>query len=120
MDAIIETERLYLRHILPSDVQGMFLMYSDPDVMDALDGQYTRTTREQALGDIEIIRKQYVTGDRIGHFAVIRKETNEFIGWTGLKDEPDVNSHDHFIDLVYSLTHLLALLLAHSLMNVTI
>ena len=120
MDAIIETERLYLRHILPSDVEGMFLMYSDPDVMDAVGGQYTRTTREQVLGDIEIIRKQNVTGDCIGRFAVIRKETNEFIGWTGLKDESDVNSHDHFIDQVYSLTHLLALLLAHSLMNVTI
>ena len=49
--------------------------------MDAVGGQYTRTTREQVLGDIEIIKKQNVTGDCIGRLAVIKKETNEFIGW---------------------------------------
>ncbi len=101
MDTIMETERLYLRHILPSDVEEMFLMYSDSEVMDAVGGQYTRTTREQVLEDIEMIRKQYVTGDCIGRLAVIKKETNEFIGWTGLKNESDVNNHDHFIDLVF-------------------
>ena len=79
MNAIIDTVRQCLRHILPSDVKGMFLMYSDPDVMDVVSGQHRCTTREQVLGDIQMIRKQYVTGDSIGRLAVIKKETNEFV-----------------------------------------
>ena len=104
-DQIIQTERLYLRHILPSDIDGMFAMYSDPEVMDAVGGQYIRATREQVLEDIELIRKQYSSGDCIGRLAVIKKDTNEFLGWAGLKNESDVNNHVHFIDLVLYYLH---------------
>jgi len=88
-------------------------MYSDLEVMNALGGQYIRTTREQVLEDIALIGKQYSLGDCIGRLAVIKKDTNEFIGWTGLKNESDVNNHDHFIDLVWSITCSLSHLASH-------
>jgi len=100
---MIETERLYLRHIIFKDIDAMFLLYSDPDVMNIIGGQEVRISKEQVIEDIKKIREQYITNDCIGRLAVIKKDTNEFIGWTGLKNENNVNNHDKFIDLGYRL-----------------
>lgn len=79
----IETERLILREILATDVEGMFELDSNPEVHTYL-GNMPITTKEQAEQAIETLQKQY--NERgIARWAVILKETNEFMGWSGIK-----------------------------------
>ena len=79
----IETERLILREIQLSDVDGMFALDSDPEVHKYL-GNMPITQKDQAEKYIALLQQQYK--DRgIGRWAVIHKETNEFMGWSGIK-----------------------------------
>lgn len=102
MKIFAETERLILREILPTDVDGFFDMDSDPDVHIYL-GNQPLQTKEQAAAAIQFIRQQYIDNG-IGRWAVIDKRTNEFLGWAGLKliTEP-INNHNNFLDLGYRL-----------------
>lgn len=94
-----ETERLLLRELLPADDMGMFALDSDPSVHQYL-GKQTVTDIAQSREIITNIRQQYLDNG-IGRWAVILKETNEFIGWSGLKLEKNVNGHAQFYDLGY-------------------
>ena len=94
-----ETERLILRELLPTDDVGMFALDSDPAVHQYL-GKNTVTDIAQSREIITNIRQQYLDNG-IGRWAVILKETNEFIGWSGLKLEKNVNGHAKFYDLGY-------------------
>lgn len=95
----IETERLYMRRLVPSDVQGMFELDSNPEVHRFL-GNTPVTTLEQSAGWIENIMEQYKTNGT-GRWAVLLKETGEFLGWAGIKLERNVNGRDKFYDLGY-------------------
>ncbi len=103
MKYYIETERLILRELLTSDLEGMFELDSDPLVHKYL-GNNPITTKEQALKNLEFIRSQYL--DRgIGRFAAIEKSSGDFIGWTGLKlnqgEKEELNGIRDFIDVGY-------------------
>jgi len=95
----IETKRLLLRELFPSDDKKMFELDSNPEVHIYL-GNNPVTNIEQTREIIANIRQQY-RDNGIGRWAVILKETNEFIGWSGLKLEKNVNGHDTFYDLGY-------------------
>ena len=100
MHFYIETERLILRDLLPTDDEGMFLLDSDPDVHKYL-GRKPVQNIEQCREVIEIIRQQYETNG-IGRWAVIKKETGTFIGWSGLKlMKETINGRNNFLDLGY-------------------
>lgn len=99
MRTSIETERLLLREILPTDEVGMFELDSNPEVHIYL-GNNPVTSIEQTREAIANIRQQYLENG-IGRWAVILKETNEFIGWSGLKLEKNVNGYETFYDLGY-------------------
>lgn len=79
----IETERLILRPVLDTDVEGMYELDSNPEVHKYL-GNMPISTKEQAVEAIEYLLKQYKERG-IGRWAVIHKETNEFMGWSGIK-----------------------------------
>lgn len=102
MQIFIETERLIVRELVPSDDQGMFLLDSDPEVHRYLGNKPVQTIK-QAREIIAFIRQQYIANG-IGRWAVVKKETNEFVGWTGLKliKEP-LNKHSNFYDVGYRL-----------------
>ncbi len=101
MKTSIETERLLLRELLPGDDIGMFELDSDPEVHRFL-GNNPVTSIEQSREAIARIRQQYLDNG-IGRWAVILKETGEFLGWSGLKLETNVNGHERFYDLGYRL-----------------
>ncbi|MFD1630716.1 GNAT family N-acetyltransferase [Pseudopedobacter beijingensis] len=102
MKKVIETERLILRELLPTDVEGIFELDSDPEVHQYL-GNNPIKTREEAAEAIAFIRQQY-TDLGIGRWAIIDKQTNEFIGWSGLKLVTDeYNKHSNYYDLGYRL-----------------
>lgn len=102
MKIFAETQRLILREMLPSDVDGMFELDSDPEVHRYL-GNKPVTTRTQVIDVISFIRQQYIDNG-IGRWAIIDKKTNEFMGWTGLKLVTELtNHHINYYDLGYRL-----------------
>ena len=102
MKIFVETERLILREILPTDVDGLFELDSDPEVHRYL-GNKPVTDKDQIVDVINFIRQQYIDNG-IGRWAIINKKTNDFIGWTGLKFVTDLtNNHKNYYDLGYRL-----------------
>lgn len=100
MKVIIETERLYLREIIPEDVHRMFEMDSDPEVHRFLGRRPVKTLAESAA-HIENIRQQY-RDFGVARLAIIEKATDEFIGWGGLKFITEhMNGFQNFHDLGY-------------------
>jgi len=102
MQVFAQTERLILREILPTDVDGLFDLDSDPAVHRYL-GNKPLTDKSQVVPVIAFIRQQYLENG-IGRWAVEDKKTGEFMGWAGLKfvTEP-TNNHQNFHDLGYRL-----------------
>ncbi len=102
MNPIIETKRIIIREILPTDVDRLFELDSNPEVHRYL-GNKPITSKEQASNAIAFIRQQYIDNG-IGRWAMIDKNTQEFIGWTGFKliTEP-INNHVNYHDIGYRL-----------------
>lgn len=100
MSIILQTERLLLREILDTDLEGMFALDNNPNVHRYL-GKNPILTIDKSQEYINNIRGQYVTHG-IGRYAVILKETNQFIGWCGIKyiTEPE-NGHVNFHEIGY-------------------
>ena len=79
----IITERLILRKLTLDDVDNIFLLDSNPDVMKYV-GVPIASSKEESKKLIENILHQYEKNGT-GRLAVIEKETNKFIGWSGIK-----------------------------------
>jgi RimJ/RimL family protein N-acetyltransferase len=103
MNLIIETERLILRPFELSDAEDMFAMDSNPIVHKYL-WQTPSKEIAETIKVIEYLQKQYQE-NKIGRFATILKETNEFIGWTGIKyiNDHEENGNTNFYDYGYRL-----------------
>lgn len=82
MKKIIETKRLLLRELNISDAEHFFKLNANPEVL-----KYTGDKPFKSLSEAELFLKNYsdykING--FGRWAVISKESNEFLGWCGLK-----------------------------------
>lgn len=103
MKFYLETERLILRELLESDLEGMFELDSDPMVHKYL-GNKPISTKQEAAEAINFIQLQYKERG-IGRFAAVEKSTGNFIGWSGLKlnkgPKEELNGIQDFIDIGY-------------------
>ena len=99
----IETERLLLREMRVEDLEGMFTLDSNPNVHKYL-GNKPIKTKAEALKTIESVLQQYRERG-IGRFAVIEKESNQFIGWSGIRlnTEYNMNGFTKYYDVGYRL-----------------
>lgn len=98
----IQTDRFILREILPTDIDGMYELDSNPEVHKYL-GNQPIGHKEQLVDVINFIRQQYLDHG-IGRWAIIDKKTQDFVGWAGLKFVTnDTNNHIHYYDLGYRL-----------------
>jgi len=96
----IITERLILRKLTTEDLDDMFLLDSNPDVVKYV-GIQPLTKKEESLKMIENIINQYEKNGT-GRLAVIEKESNRFIGWSGIKLLTDeVNGFKNVYELGY-------------------
>ena len=102
MNLILETDRLILRELKTSDIEAFFAMDCNPIVHQYLWNKPVQKI-EETIEIIEFVRKQYADNG-IGRFAIISNETNEFIGWAGLKYNTElVNNKINFYDIGYRL-----------------
>jgi RimJ/RimL family protein N-acetyltransferase len=102
MNLILETERLILREMLPSDAEALFVMDSNPNVHQYLWNK-PLTSIDEVYQYIEKVRNQYLENN-IGRFVVVLKETKDLIGWAGLKYNTEkVNNKVSFYDIGYRL-----------------
>lgn len=99
MKLIIETDRLLMRPLEFSDVDGFFTMNDNPKV-----NLYLRNpvrTKAEAEQYIQKIINEYQKNG-ISRFAVFLKDTNELIGFSGLKFRAtEENNYTNFYDLGY-------------------
>ena len=99
----IETERLRLRELRKSDLEGMFKLDSNPNVHKYL-GNKPIKTKPEAQKILNSVLQQY-TERGIGRFAVIEKASGDFIGWSGLRlnTEYNMNGFTKYYDVGYRL-----------------
>lgn len=101
MNIKIETKRLILRAITKADAQDFFELDSNPKVHEFLGNNPVKSI-EECKTYIASIQEQYkIYG--MGRIAVILKDTNEFIGWAGIKFEKNVREEFDYYDLGYRL-----------------
>lgn len=97
-DIHIETERLILRKMILADAESLLEMESDPEVL-----KFIGTPVLQNVGEVEkmikFVQSQYEKNG-VGRFSVVLKETNEVIGWSGLKLEDAIRDFEYY-DLGY-------------------
>ena len=103
MTVHLETKRLILRELRPSDSEGMFELDSNVQVHQYL-GNNPISTKAQAQDNIAFIIEQY-NEHGIGRFATIEKSSGKFIGWSGLKfntgDTETLGNKRDFYDIGY-------------------
>ncbi|MEV1242854.1 GNAT family N-acetyltransferase [Nonomuraea sp. NPDC050022] len=95
MHIYLETDRLTLRRFTEADAEDLVELHNDPDVMRYLNGGKP-TPREVIVGETLPV---FISG---GHFfAVVERETGEFLGWFLLR--PPKDGADDELELGYRL-----------------
>ena len=97
MHIIFETPRLILRRFTEADAPLVLELNSDPIVLKYLHEPILKDEDHAREIIRTIILPQYE--NNLGRWAMHTKENNEFIGWCGLKNRPEINE----IDLGYRL-----------------
>ncbi|GGG51155.1 GNAT family N-acetyltransferase [Epilithonimonas arachidiradicis] len=96
----IFTERLTLRKITIDDVDNIFQLDSNPAVMKYV-GVPPVINKQESAKMVENIINQYEKNGT-GRLAVIEKESNQFIGWSGIKLlTEEVNGFKNVYELGY-------------------
>ncbi len=100
MNIKLETKRLILREVLSTDVDNLFELDNNPNVQKYVGNKPVKDKLEvEKL--IQNLQLQY-TENGISRWAVIDKNTNEFIGWSGIKlIKESMNNHNNFYELGY-------------------
>lgn len=101
MDLNLQSDRLRYRPILDSDLDDMYTLDSDPDVHIYL-GNNPVTSKKQSADIIAGLHRQYEE-NCIGRWAIIEKESNAFVGWSGLKLESGLRPEFTYYDIGYRL-----------------
>ncbi|WP_422105144.1 GNAT family N-acetyltransferase [Winogradskyella sp.] len=101
MNLKLETKRLFLRPIAKTDAQDFFDMDSNPKVHLFL-GNNPVTSIAQSKSKIEEVLQQYKDYG-VGRLAIIKKDSGEFVGWSGLKFERELRKTFDYYDLGYRL-----------------
>ena len=86
--SIASTERLILRHFHILDVEAMYQVFCDSEVMRFSDGVQTR---EWVHDWLHTCLERYYQTWGFGPYAIVEKQNSEVIGYCGLFFFPDVN-----------------------------
>lgn len=91
MKKILETNRLILRELSVNDAENFYNLNINPNVI-----KYTGNVAFKNIEDARYFLKNYhdYKLNGYGRWAVIHKQTSNFIGWCGLKLEKTKNETD--------------------------
>jgi RimJ/RimL family protein N-acetyltransferase len=78
---MLETERLFLRPMNETDVESVFAMRSDANIMRFI--RAPQTERAETESWIKLVSSRW-TDEKIGFCSIIEKSSGQFIGWCGL------------------------------------
>lgn len=78
---MLETNRLFLRRMTNADVENVFAMRSDKDVMQFIRPIQTKKSETECW--IKLVSSRWEK-EKIGFCAIIEKSTKNFAGWCGL------------------------------------
>ena len=92
MHIILQTPRLMLRRFTEADAGLVLALNSDAEVLKFLHEPVLKDEPHAAEIIRNIILPQYE--NNLGRWAAHIKETNEFIGWCGLKYRPELEEID--------------------------
>jgi ribosomal-protein-alanine N-acetyltransferase len=101
MKIVAKTNRLILRQITESDAEDLFELDSNPRVHQFL-GNKPVTDIDECKAYITSLQEQYKNRG-MSRIAVIKKDTQEFIGWSGIKFEQNLRREFNYYDLGYRL-----------------
>jgi RimJ/RimL family protein N-acetyltransferase len=82
VDVFLRTERLVLRRFIEADVDHLFSLHNDPDVMRFLNGG-----KPVSRGEIEREYREHFAGD--GYLAATSKAAGDFLGWFVFRPKED-------------------------------
>lgn len=87
----ITTERTYMRQLTPDDAASFYLLNQDPEVL-----KFTGDVPFESINAARDFLTQYDQYEKygVGRLAVIEKSSETFIGWCGLKYNPDKSEYD--------------------------
>ncbi len=91
MKTILETDRCYLRQLSIDDAPFFFELNADPEVV--------KYTGDKAFGNLNEAKSFLANYNQYqlygyGRWAVIDKQTGDFLGWCGLKYTAELNEVD--------------------------
>lgn len=91
MTKILETPRLLLREMTPDDAENAYILNSDREVL-----RYTGDDPFESVEEAREFLANYESYKKygFGRWAVILKETNEYLGWCGLKYTAELDEFD--------------------------
>lgn len=93
MEIFLETDRLVLRRFTEADVDNLFDLDNDPDVMRFINGGKP-TPRDMIQNEtLPAFLEYYEHFAGYGFWAAIEKSTGEFLGWFHLRP-PEGGGHD--------------------------
>jgi RimJ/RimL family protein N-acetyltransferase len=95
MATVRETERLTVRELTPGDVDALFAICGDAELMRYV-GDGRPLAREECERWVEISLANYAR-QGFGNFAVVEKATGEMVGYCGLVRSPE---HED-IEIIY-------------------
>lgn len=79
---ILETGRLLLRHLEPSDLDALFALYCDPEIRRYIPD--APRTLDETREELEWHRHGHPEHPELGLWATVLRENNAFIGRCGL------------------------------------
>lgn len=85
---VLETERLRLRRLAMDDFDNLVALHRDPEVMRFVDTGKPVPPRE-VREELAFLIREYDDFPGFGRWAAIERETDEFVGWFGLRRRED-------------------------------
>jgi RimJ/RimL family protein N-acetyltransferase len=85
----LETERLLLRPFTDTDVDDLYELNNDPEVMRFLNGGRPVPRESIETETLPRFRASYANGDGYGFWAAIEKATGAFLGWFEFRPAKD-------------------------------
>lgn len=87
----LTTRRLFMRPFQEQDAEVLMCLNDDPEVL-----QYTGDTPFESIADLQAFLRDYAqyTQYQVGRLLVIHRNTQEVLGWSGLKYDPQNKEYD--------------------------